>query len=231
MGRQYDLLYAPAIYGLHGITSAEDIHNDIYGRVNILFTHALASVHFRVRIHPKYIRSFEPERRENEAARYGIRQITVSNVFNCGWFDEGDAPGIKSPGRQEEDMTRKELWSMQTINPDAGNSYDFLTPGGTLDRIPYRETAEDIKDLDDGAHIGFMIPQDLPDDTEFKVTWTYDDSLYVTRFGLDDISRTGSRRWDAGKRYIYTLSFFAKELELKPSAESMVEDWEKNNKE
>ncbi len=232
MGSQYDLMYIPAMYDVEG--PELDIPNKIshYNGVNLVFKHALSSVHFKVCVNPSYLRRMTVAQAAEEAARYKIQSITLSGLNNEADFNENSTAEYNgSTGKWSyvgcAEDSGIEMWSNWKFDADA--AYEFVTD--EIKEIPYMrggtvsEAARSIRELNPSNHIAFMIPQKLDARASITVKWTYADKenklnentsvIYLNDSTKNDVV---SSRWEMGKRYTYTIALAKDRIFVKPSA-------------
>lgn len=225
IGSQYDLMYAEAVYNQEGPTpdnsnvSPDD--NIYYSGVNLKFVHALSSIHFKVRVSPEYINTFPESDRAIETARFGIKQITISGVYNKADFSENSGIAVNYGTFSYVPPTDKaSMWT--NYSKVEGNSYDFIV-NLIATGIP-ADDAKNLKDLDSKSHIGFMIPQTLPDDAEVSIVWTYNNGVAIAESEpVEFIIKDYTPNWEIGMRYTYTITLSNDFIEFEPSASGMAD--------
>lgn len=230
IGQQFDLLYAPAVYDRQKYISLDMTDAERYNEVNMVFMHALSAIHFRVRVDPRYIKEFPFEQREALAKSYTVRSIKIEGVYNKASFDEMSTVGKDDKGKTVNipSSNPEQMWYNHSFDEKKVSSYEFLTPSSPIKGVSFRGEPKDITDMTDGAHIGFMIPQKIPDDAQIRVEWskrTKDkEDNYVSVFRMKDAEETQKREWKIGRRYIYTLAVWDFRMEIEPAAESIIDD-------
>lgn len=221
MGLQYDLMFAPAVYDKvrpSAVTAGSG--NNGYNGVNLVFQHALSSIHFKVRVKPEALAGYTDQEKETEAAKYKVNQITITGVYSKANFTqnchhEKDGNGWKYVA-VHNDNTGYDWWGSLS-NPDV--TYDFIA--SPISGIPHAE-ARDIKLLNQNNHIGFMIPQNLKDKQAAVVTvkWQYGGGEEKTS---TEVLNTLTTEWKMGYRYTYTISFSGEDdtIIFSPSVDGM----------
>lgn len=221
MGKQFDLMYSNAIYDVHGPTPK--VNNDGthgYSGVNLVFNHALSSVHFYVTINYDYIKNIDWELRAGAASKFKIKQITIGNVYNKGTFNENG--GIQGVAGSRTYKPGVPTWTIDTISK--GTDYNFVgtTP---VSGIPFnmddvnKDVSKDIKTLNTDAHIGFMIPQALPADATLMITWMFDG---VDQPPIKVNLQKLTPKWERGKRYKYIIKLSRDKFYFDSSVSDMV---------
>lgn len=226
-GKQFDMMYSETSCNVIK-PEKKETNTTGYNGVNMLFRHALSSVHFRVCISSDYMNKKEVEQREEERAKFKVRQITLAGVANTGSFKENSEVGRDTDGK----LTYKHgtpSWSLDKDSLTAG-SYNFLTK--EIVNLPYDvsktsgDVAVEVKDYEEGEnHIGFMIPQELSADARIIIEWSYGDYDQTSTIYLNnkDKNKVNTVKWKTGMRYTYVIAFTQSFIYFEPSATDMIE--------
>ncbi len=207
IGQQYDMMYAPAVKGLNDqsqLAAGTNGNNDGYNGVNLVFKHALSSVHFKVCVHKD-----EPLNEKN----FTLNSITLAGVQDKGNFAENAATGAAA-------------WTDQA----GTTSYDFVAEPYSPSKVAFN-LADDVKSVNAANHIGFMVPQTLPEATQIVINYTVNLGTEQEP-NMKDFTKTivlnaadlmpVTAKWEMGKRYTYTIALTASNrIYFAPS----VDDW------
>ena len=246
IGEQFDFMFAETVYEVQGPTPKADPNNPnanpFYNGVNLRFRHALASVHFNVRFDPQYMNDIDEKDRAHEASHYKITSIVLSGVYDKANFLE--CAGYRYENEHNTYLFNpegKKQWYNICDEPTAYKSknatYDFINPTNPITNIPYEVVAndikaQDIKELNPSAHIGFMIPQAITADAKVVVKWEYNDgkdtypntkTFYLNKPTAKNPAIT--TEWLMGNRYTYTITISNDLIDFSPSTGN----WNDNN--
>ena len=230
MGQQLDLMYAPRVYDKNATTDKTD---GKYSGVNIAFKHALASVHFRVGVDPKYKRSMDKSGYKLVDGDFKIKSITLTDVKSKGNFNENI--------QNETAATNKNIYSAQptwTVDGTTTN-YTFLDNTEYIDiKVPtdaqttVKQAVVDITTIPTGKY-GILIPQDIENSGIKAVIewqhrkWTDNDTFIIddmkTEVLLEDHMKE-NKIWKQGVRYIYNVVFRGNLIYFAPTVEDWVEE-------
>ena len=245
IGNQTDLMYAPRIYDIVGGNMAHTGNgNATYDGVNLVFKHALASVHFRTFVDPTYMK-MEKDIYGNTIAtgNYKIKSIILKNVNMNGDFceniDESVTPRTEAPAWTAQSNIPADgicfLNALKTVGGDAENdnvdvvvkTEDINSDIATLGKDVTRDitTLYPNDDITTKGQSGIMIPQTFAPDAAIEVRWihkymasgTERQDHYTSIIPLKD----HTTEWLPGKRYIYNLVFKGNLILFKPA----VDDW------
>ena len=231
MGQQYDLMYAPAVYNKTS-SSIETPNADQYNGVNLVFKHALSSVHFKVGVHPDYLKTIVGDK-ATEANKFNIKSITITGVAATGAFDEKASTNSET-GAALDYVAHVDATGYDHWNPSGtAGDYEFVNAPFTLsytsedENKTYDKVAKDLQEINAENHIGFMIPQALTNAATITIKWAYDSADQtdvVLRLNGNDINSI-TEAWKMGKRYTYTIMFSKNRIYFAPQ----VSDWTDDN--
>lgn len=193
--KQYDLLYSER--SMNKISSTGGV---TYNGADLNFRHALCNVRFKFRSNFNY----------DDGNSLKIRKVELLNVYTKGDFKENVA--TSRPAVYSSDPK----WSGQS------ESRDYTAAPDGLEQTVTNETA----DLENGYDL-ILMPQDFDhgSNTHLCIQVTYDDGAVKGKVALIDLVNgfdsdgdgVGDsyfndgvkeiKAWEAGKRYIYTMTF------------------------
>ena len=250
MGSQTDLMYAQRKYDITsaynnshgGSTEGTDGNtNATYDGVNLVFRHALASVHFKTCVDPDYVTFKQNAGYGTAEGEFSIISVKINKVAGSGTFNEGitseggasKTTYVATPKWTDNTTYTTSYTFMESVLP-GGNAAGMAVPMPAAAGTKVSDRAADITtltyDTDKKGLSGLLVPQTINKDAEIAVTWkqTYRDDvtgLPATKtlsktLTLKDITA----EWKPGYRYIYTIVFSANSIYFAPEVTEWTEE-------
>ena len=195
--KQYDLMYSERSLNRTYSSQLGSIGTPTYkSGVDIQFKHALSSIRFRAKTDGDY-----------SSTTIKIKKIEISGTKYKGTFTENVADGST--------YSSTPRWTvLDNITPNNYVAYeDGIGNGITIS----------ISDLPVQSNDVILLPQDLPNEAQFIITYT------IQSQGSSEITQTATQNikaltptWEMGKRYNYTIVFTLNQIFFTPE----VSDWE-----
>lgn len=211
VGEQYDMLFAKRTMN----HTAEDMLQtaDNYSGIPISFQHALSSIHFSIK-------------KEYVEQQVYLKKIELTNVKNQGDFAENIAEDESTEYEIGTSVTP--LWtvvndSKVTYTPFDAKGYGKIAFPATpmyVSNVVSNIDEDDRKDMI--SHSLLVIPQEIGDDTQLKITYEIEETEKVKSYNLKGLNTLGAadggitggevgqvNSWEIGHRYVYRIHYSA----------------------
>lgn len=214
--KQFDLMFSTAKCDITSKDQLASYEAKQYNGVNLVFKHALSSIHFKVCISPAYLKSIKATKLDEEIKKFKINKIKIAGVYNKANFKEN-----ATITKQEQKFVYTLGTPQWTVDETSlvETPYEFLVT--EIENVPHDGDSpeKDITSLDSKNHIGFMIPQKFSDKARIVVEWEYDEINQITTIFLnnEDENDLVHREWNVGLRYTYNIALSKDRIYFDPN--------------